>query len=249
MSKLSKIQTIYLALEKYLADHDVSNCTKYIELLAETIKTKQWNDYKKSYENLSGADMYTIVILLLFASIIIILMIRAIKPSDSIDDQVVLMLNSMRVRVDDEHSNRERKKLREAKQKIQAWLNDMKGRSVSRLSFRKSSECITHQNSQIITIPDDRKISTSAVYSLRRQSFTSLVNKQPTISRRGSKNSCYSFFVPEIVVTNEHTNRESNSSICSLGDFNDDNDVVSSASSCPISRPLSSNSGEVSNSS
>uniref|UniRef100_A0A0K0FBJ4 Uncharacterized protein n=1 Tax=Strongyloides venezuelensis TaxID=75913 RepID=A0A0K0FBJ4_STRVS len=218
-------------------------------MISEYIETERWNTYKMSYENLSGSDMYTIVILLLFASIIIILMIRAIKPNDNIDEQVVMMLNLMRARVDIEHNYREKKKLREAKAKIQAWLSDIKQKGAGKLSFkcRSSTQLRCHEHLKNKKSPQSNQLlSSSMVYIPRQKSNSSFNNRQITISELYPCNSCYSFFVPEIIVTNENHNKESNSSICSLGDFNEDNDVLTDASSCPASRPLSSNSGEAS---
>ncbi|KAK0395421.1 hypothetical protein QR680_001273 [Steinernema hermaphroditum] len=50
-------------------------------------------------------------------------MIRAIKPSETLDDQVTLLLNSMRVRVEYEDQARQKRKLREAKRRAQRLLH------------------------------------------------------------------------------------------------------------------------------
>lgn len=42
-----------------------------------------------NYEAMVSADIYSVVILSLFASIISLLMVRAIKPSQNVDDQVI----------------------------------------------------------------------------------------------------------------------------------------------------------------
>uniref|UniRef100_A0A0K0EP34 Uncharacterized protein n=1 Tax=Strongyloides stercoralis TaxID=6248 RepID=A0A0K0EP34_STRER len=230
----------------------ITNCTYYIEMLSNIITTKRWNEYKISSEHLYDSDMYTIVILSLFASVIVILMVRAIKPTDNIDEQVALMLNSMRTRVDIEHNYREKKKLIEAKTKIQAWLNSVKSKKVARLSFKNHStpNLPCYQSLDFKLFPQNSdKVKNTTIYTSRKQSINELEDNKTSINKKYSQNSCYSLFVPEIVVTNENSDKESNSSICSLVDYIDDNDGLSSASSCPASRPMSSISGEGSNSS
>ncbi|CEF60763.1 Hypothetical protein SRAE_X000254600 [Strongyloides ratti] len=241
-----------MELKELFHDNEISNCTYYIKMLADIITVKQWNEYKMSFENLRESDMYTIVILSLFAFIIVVLMVRAIKPSDNIDDQVNLMLNSMRARVDIEHDYREKKKLIEAKTKIQAWLNNVKCKRVGGLSFKnRSSFNITHHQSLDSKIfpHSNKKILNTTLCTLRKQPIKKIENNEMPVINKFSRNSCCSLFVPEIVVTNENTGKGSISSICSLVDYNDDNEANSSLSSCPPSRPLSSNSGECSNSS
>uniref|UniRef100_A0A7E4ZZC6 CE295 protein n=1 Tax=Panagrellus redivivus TaxID=6233 RepID=A0A7E4ZZC6_PANRE len=45
------------------------------------------------------------------------------------DDQVTILLNSMRVRVEDEENTRQRRKLQAAKKKAQKWLAEAKSHS------------------------------------------------------------------------------------------------------------------------
>ncbi|VDM56601.1 unnamed protein product [Angiostrongylus costaricensis] len=66
-------------------------------------------------ENIVGADLYTTVILGLFASVIILLMVRSIKLTDSLDDQV-------------SHD------YRELKRRAQMWLADIKSKSLNKVA-------------------------------------------------------------------------------------------------------------------
>ncbi|GMT16705.1 hypothetical protein PFISCL1PPCAC_8002, partial [Pristionchus fissidentatus] len=75
-----------------------------------------------------------ICIITLFASLIILLMVRAIKPRE--DEQVTTVLLNMRVRVDCEESRRRQNQMREAKKTAQKWLGQLTSR---RLSFRRAN--------------------------------------------------------------------------------------------------------------
>ncbi|EPB69590.1 hypothetical protein ANCCEY_11324 [Ancylostoma ceylanicum] len=78
-----------------------------------------WNPLDLGYslsgkkEHLAGADLYTTVILGLFASIIILLMFRSIRWKESLDDQVTLLLSSMQLRVEHDEGIRQKKKMRQ----------------------------------------------------------------------------------------------------------------------------------------
>lgn len=65
-----------------------ADCLLTLGTVMYKANAKVWRDHKASAENLIGADLYAIVILTLFGSIISLLMVRAIKPSDDFDDQV-----------------------------------------------------------------------------------------------------------------------------------------------------------------
>ncbi|GMS84488.1 hypothetical protein PENTCL1PPCAC_6663, partial [Pristionchus entomophagus] len=82
----------------------------------------------------AGAVIYTICIITLFSSLIILLMVRAIKPRE--DEQVTSVLCNMRVRVDREELRRRQNQMREAKKSAQKWLGQLKSR---RLSFRRAN--------------------------------------------------------------------------------------------------------------
>ncbi|KHJ90313.1 hypothetical protein OESDEN_09846 [Oesophagostomum dentatum] len=90
-------------------------------------------------EHLAGADLYTTVIIGLFASIIILLMFRSIRWKETLDDQVTVLLSSMQLRIDQEEGIRRKKKMREAKLRAQLWLAELRSRSLNRLSRRYRS--------------------------------------------------------------------------------------------------------------
>ncbi|KAJ1369535.1 hypothetical protein KIN20_031019 [Parelaphostrongylus tenuis] len=101
--------------------------------MARTFNNKLWSEYKKSQENITGADLYTTVILGLFASVIILLMVRSIKLTDSLDDQikVTTLLSSMHLRVEQEEEIRHRRRKKELKRRAQIWLTDIKSKSLN----------------------------------------------------------------------------------------------------------------------
>uniref|UniRef100_A0A1I7ZQ10 Neur_chan_memb domain-containing protein n=1 Tax=Steinernema glaseri TaxID=37863 RepID=A0A1I7ZQ10_9BILA len=68
-----------------------SQCLRDVRTLIRTANAQLWQEAKYSREYLTGADLYTAVILFLFASIIILLMVRAIKPSETLDDQMQVL--------------------------------------------------------------------------------------------------------------------------------------------------------------
>ncbi|CAJ0586862.1 unnamed protein product, partial [Mesorhabditis spiculigera] len=158
----------------------------YIELksLMRQVNYQLWSQHKNSEASMIGADIYTVVMLSIFASVIIVLMVRAIKPTETIDDQVTLMLTSMRVRVENEENARQKRKLREAKKTAQRWLTELKTRSFRRLSYRRSTSG-----------SEDRSNHSMPV---RGGSF--LKNRFPRARS-------YNGYLPEIVVTEEaHAN-------------------------------------------
>lgn len=68
-------------------------------------------------------------------------MIRAIKPSESLDDQVTNMLTSMRYQVDYDEDVRHKIQLKKAKLKAKRWLNEAKMKTefqIRKLSFSRS---------------------------------------------------------------------------------------------------------------
>ncbi|KAK0395420.1 hypothetical protein QR680_001273 [Steinernema hermaphroditum] len=160
-----------------------SQCLRDVRNLIRTANAQLWHEAKYSQEHLTGADLYTAVILFLFASIIILLMIRAIKPSETLDDQVTLLLNSMRVRVEYEDQARQKRKLREAKRRAQRWLAEAKNKGVRKLSFRRA-----HSTS-------DAAVDKMSVNS------TPAVGLAP--KKAYQRAASYHQFVPQIVVTSE----------------------------------------------
>uniref|UniRef100_A0AC34G7G5 Uncharacterized protein n=1 Tax=Panagrolaimus sp. ES5 TaxID=591445 RepID=A0AC34G7G5_9BILA len=127
-----------------------TNCRRELQALLHEVNKQLWNSYKTDPEYLADADLYTITILCLFASVILVLMVRSIKPSESVDDQVTILLNSMRVRVEFEDNARQRQKLREAKRKAQRWLAEAKQRSCKKLSFSGSFRLRTKSDSDAL---------------------------------------------------------------------------------------------------
>jgi hypothetical protein len=65
-----------------------ANCRVQLGQILGRLNAQMNNDFRTSPERLANADLYSIVILCLFAVIIIVIMIRAIKPTESLDDQV-----------------------------------------------------------------------------------------------------------------------------------------------------------------
>ncbi|VDM42913.1 unnamed protein product [Toxocara canis] len=180
-----------------------NECLMSVGMLVRTANAQLWRNHKTSSEYLAGADFYTVVILSLFASIISLLLIRAIKPNETLDDQVTILLNSMRVRVEIEDSVRQRRKLREAKEKAQRWLQEAKQRSAKSFSFRK-----TRSTSESETM----RATSEEVYEVRKAS------KQLSLPRNAAgpghkshpprlhpygRAASHLGFVPEIVVTPE----------------------------------------------
>uniref|UniRef100_A0A914PWW9 Uncharacterized protein n=1 Tax=Panagrolaimus davidi TaxID=227884 RepID=A0A914PWW9_9BILA len=127
-----------------------TNCRRELQALLHEVNRQLWHTYKTDPEYLADADLYTITILCLFASVILVLMVRSIKPSESVDDQVTILLNSMRVRVEYEDNARQRQKLREAKRKAQRWLAEAKQRSCKKLSFSGSFRLRTKSDSDAL---------------------------------------------------------------------------------------------------
>ncbi|VDK44667.1 unnamed protein product [Anisakis simplex] len=184
-------------------------CMTSIGAIVRSANAQLWRNHRTSSEYLTGADIYTIVILSLFASIIGLLLIRAIKPNETLDDQVTILLNSMRVRIEIEDNFRQKRKLKEAKEKAQKWLQEAKHRSVKNLTFRKAhstseSETMRATNADCqqtganrapaecsLRTPQDRSMHTAAHQSLQ----TRLYPYARAASHLG--------FVPEIIVTPE----------------------------------------------
>lgn len=65
-----------------------ADCLSSVSIFLYQASIQVWKIHKTSAENLIGADLYTIVILFLFGSIISLLMVRSIRPSEALDDQV-----------------------------------------------------------------------------------------------------------------------------------------------------------------
>ncbi|KAI6184432.1 hypothetical protein M3Y97_00595500 [Aphelenchoides bicaudatus] len=176
--------TIDAVLCNCSSDGNKLGCQFQLRQILNRINAQLTNDYKSSPERLANADLYSIVILCLFAAIIIVIMIRAIKPSESLDDQVTIMLNSMRARCEDEEDIRHKMQLRKAKLKAKRWLNEAKMKTefqIRKLSFRRSCRSLS-------TGPNSTK--SQIVPSV------STLPLKPPCQRAASMQ-----FLPEIVVT------------------------------------------------
>ncbi len=64
------------------------NSPQQLIQLIRHINNELYSEYKKTETEKKGATMYIIVMLCLFASIIVVVMVRAIRPMRTIDDQV-----------------------------------------------------------------------------------------------------------------------------------------------------------------
>ncbi|KAE9414913.1 hypothetical protein Angca_000320 [Angiostrongylus cantonensis] len=123
------------------ADFNATVCLQLFSL-ARTFENKLWSEYKRSQENIVGADLYTTVILGLFASVIILLMVRSIKLTDSLDDQVTTLLASMQLRVEQEEEIRHKRTKKELKRRAQMWLADIKSKSLNKVTRNRRTSSI-----------------------------------------------------------------------------------------------------------
>jgi hypothetical protein len=64
------------------------NSPQQLIQLLRHINNELYSEYKNSDDEKLGSTMYIIVMLCLFAIIIVVLMARAIRPTQTIDDQV-----------------------------------------------------------------------------------------------------------------------------------------------------------------
>ncbi|KAL6735279.1 hypothetical protein Aduo_005735 [Ancylostoma duodenale] len=175
----------YSAFERNCTGSSEVSCCHQLLRIASNVNNKLWADYKKSEEHLAGADLYTTVILGLFASIIILLMFRSIRWKESLDDQVTLLLSSMQLRVEHDEGIRQKKKMREAKQRAQLWLAELKAKSLMKIPRKQRSA------SFYTTRP--REISVSSVPT----PFITSSLKAPTRAKS------YNGTLPAIVVQDE----------------------------------------------
>ncbi|CAJ0932373.1 unnamed protein product, partial [Mesorhabditis belari] len=167
-------------------------CYGELRSLMKQVNYHIWSQHKNSHAALVGADIYTVVMLSIFASVIVVLMVRAIKPTETLDDQVTFMLTSMRVRVENEENARQKRKLREAKKSAQRWLTELKSRSIRRLSYRRSTSG-----------SEDRSMHSAPIAGIGSIS----------LKGRFPRARSYNGFLPEIVVTEEvHQDSLENSS-------------------------------------
>lgn len=67
------------------------DCTKQLKAVVYHIHKQISSFSENDFDRQISGDLYTVVILCIFASIILLLMVRAIKPSESVDDQVSIM--------------------------------------------------------------------------------------------------------------------------------------------------------------
>lgn len=72
---------------------ECSDCTKQLQMMVYHLNLQITNATKNNFDKSLSDDLYTIVMLCIFAGIILLLMVRAIKPSESVDDQVSFFLS------------------------------------------------------------------------------------------------------------------------------------------------------------
>ncbi|KAI1727966.1 CBR-MPS-1 protein [Ditylenchus destructor] len=80
-----------------------------------------------SFNSEFGRMIYTIAILLMFSSVILLLMIRSIKRSSS-TIEVEALLDAMRFREELDLQQRQKRRLQKAKNKVTAWLSRTNGK-------------------------------------------------------------------------------------------------------------------------
>ncbi|CAD6194434.1 unnamed protein product [Caenorhabditis auriculariae] len=207
--------------------NETVNCAQELLRAVKLINNQLYADYQQSEEHRLGADLYTITIIGVFASIIILLMFRSIRPNENSDDQVVMMLASMQMRVDVEESARRKKKMREAKKRAQEWIRDVRTTGVRALSRRgsrkisrttadltevQSHASVTKKDSAFQYSPKTQSLIAEPITSTpevdsRQNSICSVPSKrypstEPLI-RPPPRPRSHLGFVPEIVVT-EH---------------------------------------------
>lgn len=81
----------HATLDPIVDPHALENgdqCMKHLRRLLLEANREAWVELRQQPDYLASADVYSVVILSLFASIIVMLMVRAIKPSETLDDQV-----------------------------------------------------------------------------------------------------------------------------------------------------------------
>ncbi|XGW12952.1 hypothetical protein V3C99_013530 [Haemonchus contortus] len=161
----------------YMADLNASCCQQLLSV-ARIVNNRLWTEYKKSEQNLAGADIYTSVILGLFASIIILLMVRSIKSKESLDEQVVTLLSSMQMRVEHEETLRHRKSMREAKKRAQNLLADIKANSLAKLAAkraRSTSYFSLRSRGQSVASATSHNMNVPAKAPLRTRSYNGVL--------------------------------------------------------------------------
>uniref|UniRef100_A0A0N5BIF7 Plasmodium vivax Vir protein n=1 Tax=Strongyloides papillosus TaxID=174720 RepID=A0A0N5BIF7_STREA len=80
------------------------------------------NIFHGDHNNDIGAVIYTIAIILMFSSVILMLMFRSIKRSKE-TIEIENLLYTMRYREEFEYYKRQKRRLQKAKNKVTAWLN------------------------------------------------------------------------------------------------------------------------------
>ncbi|CAI2344065.1 unnamed protein product [Caenorhabditis sp. 36 PRJEB53466] len=197
------------------------NCTLNVIHTAKFLRNQLYA--QAAQDNKFGADMYAVTIIGAFASVIVLLMFRSIRPHQSLDDQVTLMLSTMKMRVEVDEYERRKIKMKEAKKKAQEWINNLKTRSIrsiSRSSKRSKSSMdtpptipdvpLSHRNGNCLNVPFSMsqqilttEDETTSGPSSTRQSVCSAPTPHLLEVNLPVRSNSHLGFVPEIVVTEE----------------------------------------------
>ena len=96
-SSYPHISQILIAASRNCRD-ECPDCTKQLKAVVYHINKQISNINESEFDRQVSGDLYTVVILCIFATIILLLMVRAIKPSESVDDQVILLLRKLNLK-------------------------------------------------------------------------------------------------------------------------------------------------------
>ncbi|CAB3404119.1 unnamed protein product [Caenorhabditis bovis] len=171
------------------------NCTAFMLQAIRIFKTRL--DSKAIAEHKLGADLYAVTIIGAFASIIILLMYRSIKPHENSEEQVTLMLASMQMRVEVDELVRRKRKMREAKKRAQDWLRDIRNKMNEKENYAIENLIPTPENAVLV----ERPISENCPSSNRHSSVSSVPTPTRLDVSLPSRPKSHLGFVPEIIVT------------------------------------------------
>jgi len=149
-----------------------------------------------NYNSDVGRMMYSIAILLLFSMVILLLMIRSIRRSNS-TIEVEALLDAMRFREELDMHQRQKRRLQKAKNKVTAWLSRTNGKMWT------SSPQIVLPNATAVAARNTRQNCGAAAAATDR--------RNDSMQSSGS-------FLPEIIISNsdEVMHRRQNSYTPSL---------------------------------
>uniref|UniRef100_A0A914W4Q9 Uncharacterized protein n=1 Tax=Plectus sambesii TaxID=2011161 RepID=A0A914W4Q9_9BILA len=197
-----------------VSDSLLNNSCDYIasaefQRLLNRLSQPIWTKRELTAYERSTADLYTAVMLTLFASVILVLMVRAIKPTQTVDEQVTLLLSTMRFRVEIEDNARQKRRLREAKAKAQQWLHTMQNAVPRRLSFMNRGRSTSDGGGA-----SERNMETTLSVCPQKSKSTAIALDETEAPRKSKhlRAASYSGYLPEIVVTDAYEVDESSPS-------------------------------------